>query len=135
MKILFIHTYYKNRGGEAVVVEKEMELLKNAGYCVYFLSFRNSRFTLLKFLLAPFNIFSFIRTWFCIKKFRPDLIHLHNWSFAASPSVIWAASCCKIPVVHTLHNFRIVCPSARSEERRVGKECRSRWSPYRYRVK
>src|SRR3712207_7260582 len=22
------------------------------------------------------------------------------------------------------------CPSARSEERRVGKECRSRWSPY-----
>src|SRR5690349_24547705 len=24
-------------------------------------------------------------------------------------------------------------PGTRSEERRVGKECRSRWSPYRYR--
>ena len=23
-----------------------------------------------------------------------------------------------------------VCPAQRSEERRVGKECRSRWSPY-----
>ena len=23
-----------------------------------------------------------------------------------------------------------ICPDARSEERRVGKECRSRWSPY-----
>src|SRR2546425_10504205 len=24
----------------------------------------------------------------------------------------------------------VFCPRARSEERRVGKECRSRWSPY-----
>lgn len=112
MKILFIHTYYKNRGGEDVVVENEMTLLKDAGCSIYFLSFSNSRFTLLKFLLAPFNIFSFVRTWLCIQKFKPDVIHLHNWSFAASPSVIWAASYCKVPVVHTLHNFRIVCPSA-----------------------
>src|SRR5947209_19486218 len=27
------------------------------------------------------------------------------------------------------------CPHARSEERRVGKECRTRWSPYRYKKK
>ena len=26
--------------------------------------------------------------------------------------------------------FRTMVPDARSEERRVGKECRSRWSPY-----
>src|SRR4029434_11348636 len=28
-----------------------------------------------------------------------------------------------------------VCVRARSEERRVGKECRSRWSPYHYKKK
>src|SRR5256885_9486265 len=26
--------------------------------------------------------------------------------------------------------YKVVRPSTRSEERRVGKECRSRWSPY-----
>jgi glycosyltransferase involved in cell wall biosynthesis len=112
MRILFIHTHYKNRGGEDIVVDKEMALVKGAGSDVHFLSFSNSGLTFFKFLLAPFNIFSFIRTWVCIQKFKPDVIHLHNWSFAASPSVIWAASCCDVPVVHTLHNFRIVCPSA-----------------------
>ena len=28
------------------------------------------------------------------------------------------------------NDFRIHCIAERSEERRVGKECRSRWSPY-----
>ena len=28
------------------------------------------------------------------------------------------------------HDFPVIMLSARSEERRVGKECRSRWSPY-----
>ena len=30
--------------------------------------------------------------------------------------------------IHSLHGARVTC--LRSEERRVGKECRSRWSPY-----
>src|SRR5699024_11906146 len=30
---------------------------------------------------------------------------------------------------------RLIAQSHRSEERRVGKECRSRWSPYHYRKK
>src|SRR3712207_2563082 len=29
-----------------------------------------------------------------------------------------------------LHEMRNITPVCRSEERRVGKECRSRWSPY-----
>src|SRR2546422_6447177 len=31
---------------------------------------------------------------------------------------------------HPAGNAGTVCRAARSEERRVGKECRSRWSPY-----
>ena len=30
----------------------------------------------------------------------------------------------------TLHQIRTLAAAGRSEERRVGKECRSRWSPY-----
>src|SRR5205085_6440872 len=33
------------------------------------------------------------------------------------------------------HAYSIVIGSKRSEERRVGKECRSRWSPYRKKKK
>src|SRR2546430_17518962 len=31
---------------------------------------------------------------------------------------------------HTVGNFLVLTAAIRSEERRVGKECRSRWSPY-----
>lgn len=74
--------------------------------------FANKRFSGLKFLLAPFNIFSFFRVYRKIKSFVPDIVHIHNWSFAASPSIIWAAVIKNIPIVLTLHNFRIICPSA-----------------------
>ena len=32
--------------------------------------------------------------------------------------------------VNAVVYFRVIAPDKRSEERRVGKECRSRWSPY-----
>src|SRR5690349_22469337 len=35
-------------------------------------------------------------------------------------------------VIALAADIRILARSARSEERRVGKECRSRWAPYRY---
>jgi glycosyltransferase involved in cell wall biosynthesis len=112
LKILFIHTYYKYRGGEDTVVEKEQELMQLSGCKVESLNFKNDKFTFLKFLLAPFNPFSFYRVYKKINRFKPDIVHLHNWSFAASPSVIWAVKFKEIPIVHTLHNFRIICPSA-----------------------
>src|SRR3712207_2483796 len=35
-----------------------------------------------------------------------------------------------VPVVFSAHGVPKAVPAKRSEERRVGKECRSRWSPY-----
>jgi glycosyltransferase involved in cell wall biosynthesis len=46
-----------------------------------------------------------------INVFQPDVVHVHNWHFAASPSIIYAARKKKIPVVYTLHNYRLLCPS------------------------
>ena len=47
-----------------------------------------------------------------IERFRPDVIHAHNTMPLISPSLYWAAAKGQVPVVQTLHNFRLLCPQA-----------------------
>ncbi|MBS1503173.1 MAG: glycosyltransferase family 4 protein, partial [Bacteroidetes bacterium] len=112
MKVLIVHTYYAERGGEDTVFETECSLLKSAGVSVEKVSFQNKKHQLINILLEPFNPFSYYRIKRHVKKFKPDVMHVHNWHFASSPSVIWAAKVSKVPIVMTLHNYRILCPSA-----------------------
>jgi glycosyltransferase involved in cell wall biosynthesis len=113
LKVLFIHTYYKQSGGEDQVVENEIALLAKSMDVVK-LAYYNTGSTLstgFKFILAFNNKKASQRLKEVVKKERPDVIHLHNWHFAASPAVIREAKKNRIPVVHTLHNFRLLCPS------------------------
>lgn len=112
MRVLVVHTYYKQRGGEDSVVENEIELLKSNGITVDFLRFYNQEQTLLKFLQSPFNYQSYQRTLKILKDFKPDVVHIHNLHFSGSSAVIYAIRKMKIPIVMTLHNYRLVCPSA-----------------------
>ncbi len=43
---------------------------------------------------------------------RPDVLHAHNTFPLISPSLFWGAARAKVPVVLTLHNFRLLCPQA-----------------------
>jgi glycosyltransferase involved in cell wall biosynthesis len=43
---------------------------------------------------------------------KPQVMHVHNTFAAASPSVYAAAYSHGIPIVQTLHNYRLVCPKA-----------------------
>lgn len=47
-----------------------------------------------------------------IRRARPDIIHVHNTFPLVSPSLYWAASRAGVPIVQTLHNFRLFCPQA-----------------------
>ena len=47
-----------------------------------------------------------------IEDFGPDVIHVHNFIALVSPAVFFVAERHRVPVVMTLHNFRMVCPSA-----------------------
>ncbi|GHV47626.1 hypothetical protein FACS1894181_01450 [Bacteroidia bacterium] len=114
MKILLIHTTYRFKGGEDSVVESEKKLLQANSNEVFTLTFGNPAsiiFASTMFLISIFNPFSYWKVTRAIKNFQPDVIHVHNWHFAASPSVFIAARIRKIPVVHTLHNYRLLCPS------------------------
>ncbi|MEJ7556671.1 MAG: glycosyltransferase [Pedobacter sp.] len=112
MKVLFIHTYYQLPGGEDTVLHNEMELLKSLGHTVELLAFDNKNNSILKLLLMLFNPFSYFKTKAKLKEFVPDVVHIHNLHFAASASVIYAVRNAKIPMVMTIHNYRLLCPSA-----------------------
>jgi glycosyltransferase involved in cell wall biosynthesis len=53
---------------------------------------------------------------------QPDIVHVHNTFIAISPSIYSACSERDLPVVQTLHNFRLLCPAASFF--RDGKICR-----------
>ena len=54
----------------------------------------------------------------------PDLVHVHNTFMAISPSIYSACFEKAIPVVQTLHNYRLLCPaSSFSRDGTVCEEC------------
>ena len=115
MKVGILHNAYLQRGGEDVVVEQEYELLRSHNIPVCILYFKNAsgRVAQLKNYLSSFyNMGSYrlVSKW--ISSEKPDIIHVHNWHYQASPSIFRAARNKGVPVVHTLHNFRLLCPSA-----------------------
>jgi glycosyltransferase involved in cell wall biosynthesis len=110
LKVLLIHSTYQKRGGEDTVVENEMQLLKEQ-CATDLLLFDNSKKTICNLLLYPFNYFSYKKVLKKISEFKPDIIHIHNLHFAASPSVVWAAKKKKVPITLTLHNYRLIIPS------------------------
>jgi glycosyltransferase involved in cell wall biosynthesis len=46
-----------------------------------------------------------------VREARPDVCHLHNFHHQLSPSIIDALREARVPCVHTLHDYKVVCPS------------------------
>ncbi|HET9053032.1 MAG TPA: glycosyltransferase family 4 protein, partial [Cyclobacteriaceae bacterium] len=118
MRILFIHNTYRQRGGEDVALELETTLLAERGHEIRITLFKNDEEAAGlagKMRLgwnAVYNSTSAKTVRQVIREFRPELIHVHNWFFQASPSILYAAAKEKVPVVMTIHNYRFVCANA-----------------------
>lgn len=113
MKILMIHTHYLQGGGEDTIFREEQHLLGKT-HDVRVLPFNNrSGFRgLIQFGLSIWNVSAAAKIKKAIREFQPDIIHLHNFHFAVGPIVIQTAKKAGIPIVVTLHNYRLLCPSA-----------------------
>lgn len=118
-RILVVHNYYQIPGGEDTVVANEIKLLQEHGHEVFFYSRNNSElksYSKLQKLFLPVNTVFNSKTYKEIKNLirekNIDLVHVHNTLNLVSPSVYYAAVSCKVPVVQTVHNFRLVCPAA-----------------------
>jgi len=117
VKILFIHNRYKQFGGEDVAVEQETALLRAKGHDVKILFFDNENIAgfFSKIKVACQSVYNFSSARIVkktIKELRPDIIHVHNLFFTASPSILFVSHRHKIPVVFTIHNYRLVCSNA-----------------------
>ncbi|MBA4262159.1 MAG: transferase, partial [Comamonadaceae bacterium] len=116
MRVLFVHNTYQHRGGEDSVVESEIELLKSRGHAVESYTRSNDDIGRLPAAtLAQQTLWSERSAQelsALVRRFQPNIIHAHNTFPLVSPSVYWAASRLGVPVVQTLHNFRLMCLNA-----------------------
>ncbi|SOD98298.1 glycosyltransferase, partial [Spirosoma fluviale] len=112
MKILLIHTHYQFRGGEDAVFEQEQSLLQE-GNQVETLVFHNKNGWrgALQFFFSVWNLSAIIKVRRKIQVFKPDVVHIHNWHYASGPAIIRTAKRFGVPVLLTLHNYRLLCPS------------------------
>ncbi len=116
MKILVAHNAYHYRGGEDTVVDAELALLRKHGHEVLLYRRDNADISRMPRWRAAMDTLWSRRTVEEIDRlqcgFRPDLIHAHNTFPLISPSLYGIAAQLQVPVVQTLHNFRLVCPQA-----------------------
>ena len=116
MKILLIHCHYRLPGGEDAVFAAERALLEQHGHTVvvYERSNEEAAHGAAKALL-PFRAVWNRRAARDVRNIMEqqhiDAVHIHNTLLLLSPAVVRAAKKCGVPVVLTLHNFRLFCPN------------------------
>lgn len=111
------HNFYSSDvpSGENAAVEADVRLLRNAGITVETLFTHSDsigdgargRFAVLAKLFGSRTADQYVAT--AVKQRGVNLLHVHNLYPLISPSVIRAAKRCGIPVVATVHNYRLVC--------------------------
>ena len=118
MKVLLVHNRYQQRGGEDAVVDAEACLLANRGVQVQRLDADNDA---IQGALAKIRVsttqFSGSpdmrqRIGNALQTFRPDVVHVHNWFPTISASIFRQCKTAGVPVVHTIHNYRLLCVGA-----------------------
>ena len=117
MRILLFHNWYQQPGGEDTVVRTEMALLETHGHDVSLLDADNRTIR---------SVGAKVRTATSVAhsgaagatvaeelaRVQPDIVHVHNFFPLLTPAVLDACRRAGVPVVLTLHNYRLLCPGA-----------------------
>jgi glycosyltransferase involved in cell wall biosynthesis len=112
MKVLQVHTRYRQAGGEDRVVAAEAALLRSAGHDVVELITDNPTGPVaaaVALARAPWNTTAADIAREAGRRHNPDVAHVHNTWYASSPSVLAALKQTGIPTVVTIHNYRLMC--------------------------
>lgn len=131
MRILLVHNFYQQPGGEDQVFHAEAGLLSRRGHSVLCHTVHNDviyRMGSLELAAATvWNRRAQREFKDVLMDFHPDVVHFHNTFPLLSASVLQAAVASGAGVIQTLHNFRLICPSAHFyRDGRVCEDCLGR---------
>lgn len=119
MKILLVHNRYQIPGGEDEVFRSEAGLLRSAGQEVF--EYVRDNDEIQEYGIWDKATLSFRTVWAwdsvreltgILKREKPDVAHFHNTFPLISPASYHACQGAGVPVVQTLHNYRLYCPAA-----------------------
>lgn len=125
MKVLQINNCHWLRGGSEAVYYNTASLLKEYGHEVVFMSLydkRNIHTTEPEYFVENKSGIKKIKNYFSNKeaarileeliiKEKPDIAHAHLFWGGISPSIFNVLKKHGIPLVHTAHDYRMVCPA------------------------
>lgn len=145
MKILFVNKYLYLRGGAETYMIKLGEYMKSVGHEVEYFGMEDDNNIVFnsvgaytdnidfhsssaKYLTYPFTIIYSRKARKQIRKviedFKPDVVHINNFNYQITPSVIYEIKKYNIPIVCTAHDVQLVCPNHRMKNDRVDGLCR-----------
>lgn len=140
MRIVLVHNFHQYAGGEGHLFTAQAALLRRHGHEVFEYTDSNenlidqSHFTTAGEVVwsqrSKNNLFELLNS------VNPQVAHFHNTFFRISPSVYYACKEASVPIVQTVHNFRIFCPIGTFlRDGKVCEECLGRgqiWHSVRY---
>src|SRR5258706_3755867 len=116
MRVLVVHNYYRRRGGEDEVFAAETRLLRDRGIEVIEYVEHNEKVDHMSRVAVALQTIWSRPSRRAIQRVlsdhRPDVAHFHNTFALVSPSAYYACQEAGVPVVQTLHNYRLLCPAA-----------------------
>lgn len=132
LKILFANKFFYLKGGAETVMFDEIDLMRKCEIDVVEFSMsdpRNRQSMYASYFVSPKDYrsnsrarrlrsaLSFIHSREAVDKIsdlirdqNPDILHCHNIYHQLTPSIINAASRAKIPIILTLHDYKVICP-------------------------
>jgi glycosyltransferase involved in cell wall biosynthesis len=119
VKILLVHNQYQQPGGEDVVFDQERQMLERNGHQVITFCRSNRevenyrglrRLSLAKRTIWASDSHGYLAR--LLEQEKPEIVHVHNTFVMISPSIYSTCREAGIPVVQTLHNYRLLCPAA-----------------------
>ena len=125
MKVLLINNFHYHKGGSEAVYFNTAELLKKEGHKVVFFSIRREENDPCEqeiYFAKKSSPFSKIRNYFnnpnaakqlakLLEVEKPDIAHVHLFWGGITPSIFKVLKKYDVPVVHTAHDYRMVCPA------------------------
>lgn len=135
-RILLVHEHYQQPGGEDQVFAAEADLLESRGHKVLRYVEHNDRIKDMGRLdLARATVWSgsaYKNLRKLMRVERPQLVHFHNTFPLISPAAYYAAKAEDVPVVQTLHNYRLLClNSFFFRDGKICEDCLGKTSPWR----